>query len=167
MYNNMDDGFFIWGIIWVVIGAIVGGAIGEKRDARTAGVFLGALFGPLGWIIAACTDNRLECPECKGSVKKGARRCPNCGHSPRPTISELVAAGAFKESEGKKCPFCAETIKMAAVKCRFCGSELQAPKTPPAADYITCPFCVKQISIASLQKGESWCPHCNGKFIVE
>jgi hypothetical protein len=34
-------------------------------------------------------------------------------------------------SETQECPFCAETIKAAAVLCRFCGRDLPLPRTSP------------------------------------
>lgn len=49
----------------------------------------------------------------------------------KPTQPEPVAAAM--EMADKKCPFCAETVKMEAIRCKHCQASLEGSKAIPVA----------------------------------
>jgi len=54
-------------LIWIVVGGLVGVLAGRARGRVLDGVFLGAVLGPVGWLIMLCSrDYRLRCIECGG-----------------------------------------------------------------------------------------------------
>jgi len=67
-------------IIWIIVGVGIGAAIGETKHRAGEGAILGALLGPIGWLIIALGKNMgPKCPACKGDIIKGAIKCKNCG----------------------------------------------------------------------------------------
>lgn len=77
----------------VAISGIIGSAIASNRGQGIVGFFFGAFLGPVGWLLCAlASDTRPKCPECRGIVVRGAKRCKNCGQPIR-IIAKPITAG--------------------------------------------------------------------------
>ena len=70
----------LWLLIWGFAGGSVGFLVGRLRGKQRLGSAWGIALGPIGWLITLCSsDLRQRCPECRGVVVEGARRCLHCG----------------------------------------------------------------------------------------
>ena len=93
-----------WIIVWLlcaVIGAVISG---NKGRGAGGGFFLGLLFGPLGILLAAVL--------------------PAVNTQP-PSEARQLAGGTVK-----KCPFCAELIRLEATVCKHCGRDVPGAVSP-------------------------------------
>lgn len=90
---------------WVVVMGLIGYLLGRLRGVPGWGAVGSILLGPIGWLaILASSDQRLKCPDCKGAVPEGARKCMHCGS----TLWTPPAAPGRASGIELKCPKCAE-----------------------------------------------------------
>lgn len=104
-------------LIWVLAGAVCGVAgflIGNLKGRNVAGFWLGFLFGVFGLIVIAVLP-----PTPVAEAERLAQ------------IDAAVDALSDGPSESRaaptrrSCPWCAESIKPAAVVCRYCGRDVE------------------------------------------
>lgn len=67
-------------LLVILLFVAVGGALGHWKNRLAFGLIVSLLLGPIGWVVVlVMPNNRPKCPDCKGDIVAGARRCKNCG----------------------------------------------------------------------------------------
>jgi len=100
-------------IIWLICGIAAGHIHQQRGRSMAAGFWAGFLLGPLGVILAVAS-------------------------TPDPDGQERLA---LQDGKVRKCPHCAELVKVEAKICRFCQRDLpeadvvQRPSAKPPAGY--------------------------------
>lgn len=74
----------------------------------------------------------------------------------------LARVPAISVSDTRDCPYCAETIKKAAIVCRFCGRDV-----PAAPDEAVAPTAASTVKPLLLDSGRIVCPECGSEHLFE
>ncbi|OGS90104.1 MAG: hypothetical protein A2Z95_08385 [Gallionellales bacterium GWA2_60_18] len=96
-------------LIWIVC-AILAGAIGAMKNRTPLGVILGTLLGFIG-VLIICFVPKADKEQAK------------------PTDAFIL--NPLDSPDTRKCPFCAETVRIEAKICKHCRSDLPEYKAEP------------------------------------
>jgi len=82
MQTAFDPMLWFWAIAFTVVGAVVGAWIGKRKNAVARDAILGAMLGPIGWVISLAlpaAQPKQRCPSCQHEVDVGDLHCRHCG----------------------------------------------------------------------------------------
>jgi hypothetical protein len=146
-------------ILWVLFGIAAVIVASQKGRSGCAWFAMGFLLGPFGLLFILLLPSL-------ASPSKESQATPVI----KPALDDISL-----DQETKKCPQCAEIIKLEALKCRYCGETFSKEDVEKAKenwrikaeDYNDpkfCPMCRKKDVVlnAFLPDGSygSWCPNC-------
>ncbi len=126
------------GIIWLIFTIPVGVLANAKNRSVISWVALSFFFSPLVGIILLCLP---ELPEVVSVLAE------------TPSEEELL------EAESKKCPACAESVKLEAIKCRFCGEEFDPGEVESQVAEKRAEI-KKLLELEKEREGKKRCPQC-------
>jgi hypothetical protein len=177
--------------VWLLFGVASIIVASQKNRSGCAWFALGFLLGPFGLLFILLLPSltsptnfpsppdhppkansprvdmvRKKCLECGFDNFPNAATCKGCGASFVHPFSSLAPDGqASLDHETKKCPQCAEIIKLEAKKCRYCGEIFDPKEVENIVRAHLAPLEEERARLAKEMarraEGQSYCPGCD------